>query len=283
MSKYDPLRIFLENAAKGVSEMTLTFQQIETILGFTLPPSARRHRAWWANPGTPHDHPHAQAWLAAGWKVDTVNQHREWVRFRLDMGDPTTDREVIVWDLDHVPDYELFFELAKGYIHAASIIFEEQRDTDEPNYFNLRPGFFALGHGIELFLKGAILLGDSSVDISTLARPRFGHDLEALYNKYLQVYDPDRFELYDRINDLIKWRQAIDQSGLDARYPFNREGEVWRRSGWINIDFSLAIICEFAQDLQRLELEIKECTGVPTAIPMDHRVQRVQRSWELPP
>ena len=73
MSKYDPLRIFLENAAKGVSEMTLTFQQIETILGFTLPPSARRHRAWWANPGTPHDHPHAHGHAHA----NSLNSSRE--------------------------------------------------------------------------------------------------------------------------------------------------------------------------------------------------------------
>jgi len=46
MSKYDPLRSFLGNSAADVSEMVLTFQQIETILGFELPPGARRHRAW---------------------------------------------------------------------------------------------------------------------------------------------------------------------------------------------------------------------------------------------
>jgi hypothetical protein len=82
MSKYDPLRVFLDSAVTHVSELTLSFQQIECILGFTLPPSARRHRAWWANPSTRHDHPYAQAWLAAGWKVDTVDQQTEWVRFR---------------------------------------------------------------------------------------------------------------------------------------------------------------------------------------------------------
>jgi len=64
MSKYDPLRTFLENAEPGMQEMTLTFQQVESILGFALPPSARQHRAWWANPST------------------TVDQHSEWVRFR---------------------------------------------------------------------------------------------------------------------------------------------------------------------------------------------------------
>ena len=82
MSKYDPLRTFLENAVPGLLEIALSFQQIESILGFALPPSARQYRQWWENPGTPDEHPHAQAWLAAGWKVDAVDQHGEWVRFR---------------------------------------------------------------------------------------------------------------------------------------------------------------------------------------------------------
>ena len=82
MSKYDPLHTFLENAVPDLLEITLSFQQIERILGFALPPSVRQYRAWWANPSTSCDHPYAQAWLAAGWKVDTVDQHGEWVRFR---------------------------------------------------------------------------------------------------------------------------------------------------------------------------------------------------------
>jgi hypothetical protein len=47
MSKHDPLRTSLENAATNKSEITLTFQRIEAILGFRLPPSAREYRAWW--------------------------------------------------------------------------------------------------------------------------------------------------------------------------------------------------------------------------------------------
>jgi hypothetical protein len=82
MSKYDPLRMFLESAAPGVLQITLSFRQVEMILGAALPTSARRHRAWWSNPSSPHDHPYAQAWLAVGWKVDTVDQQDEWVRFR---------------------------------------------------------------------------------------------------------------------------------------------------------------------------------------------------------
>jgi len=63
-------------------EITLSFQQIEAVLDFDLPTSARKHRPWWANPSTPGDHPHTQAWLAAGWKVDTVDLDGKWVRFR---------------------------------------------------------------------------------------------------------------------------------------------------------------------------------------------------------
>jgi hypothetical protein len=82
MGKYDPLRVFLTTVAAHEAELTLTFQQIESILGFGLPFSAYQHRAWWANPSTPDYHPYAQAWLGAGWKVDTVNQEARWVRFR---------------------------------------------------------------------------------------------------------------------------------------------------------------------------------------------------------
>jgi len=80
MSKHDPLRDMLLQIPPNVSEKTLTFGEIESILGFKLPESAYNHRPWWANPSSANDHPYAQAWLAAGWKVETVNQSQKWVR-----------------------------------------------------------------------------------------------------------------------------------------------------------------------------------------------------------
>ena len=72
MSKYNPLGNFLAETPLSITENTLTFSQIEIILGFKLPYSAYNHRAWWANPSSVDDHPYAQSWLAAGWKVETV-------------------------------------------------------------------------------------------------------------------------------------------------------------------------------------------------------------------
>ena len=81
MSKYDPLHKFLKNAPAHLEELTFSFTQIEQILGTPLPASAYQHQAWWANPSTPDQHPHAQSWLTAGWRVAGLDQQDGWVRF----------------------------------------------------------------------------------------------------------------------------------------------------------------------------------------------------------
>jgi hypothetical protein len=82
MSKYDALYDFLEQIPPDARERKMTFAEVERVLGFKLPKSAYVYRQWWANPSSPHQHPHAQSWLAAGWMVDTVDQQERWVRFR---------------------------------------------------------------------------------------------------------------------------------------------------------------------------------------------------------
>jgi len=93
MSKYEPLRLYLENIESTINEKTISFQEIERVLGFKLPKSAHEHRAWWSNPSSKADHPHAQSWLMAGWIVDTVNQKDKWVRFRR-IGSPNFETRI---------------------------------------------------------------------------------------------------------------------------------------------------------------------------------------------
>lgn len=76
--KYRPLSDCIVNGRDG-DEWRAEFSEIERILGFGLPPSARRHRAWWANT---ESHSQARAWLAAGWRVDTVDMDAEIVTLR---------------------------------------------------------------------------------------------------------------------------------------------------------------------------------------------------------
>jgi len=65
--KYHRLEEYLSNSKKQIE--VLTYDEIERILGFKLPPSAYKHRPWWANGG----HNQANSWLNAGWKVASVN------------------------------------------------------------------------------------------------------------------------------------------------------------------------------------------------------------------
>ena len=59
----------------------MNFNEIESILGFDLPSSARRHRAWWANENR-GSHSHARyGWLAGGFRVVGVDLERESVTF----------------------------------------------------------------------------------------------------------------------------------------------------------------------------------------------------------
>ncbi len=79
--KYTPLENYLRGVPADQSEITLTFGQIETIMHDNLPPSEREYRPWWGNEQDGM-HIHAQAWMDAGWKVESVDQRRCIVRFR---------------------------------------------------------------------------------------------------------------------------------------------------------------------------------------------------------
>jgi hypothetical protein len=69
MSKYDPVGRYL--AAADRQELRLSFAQVEKILGFSLPASARRYAAWWSNSGG--SHVQAAAWLGAGFETADVD------------------------------------------------------------------------------------------------------------------------------------------------------------------------------------------------------------------
>lgn len=65
MSKYKPLEEYLSQVT-----VTLSYSEIEEILGFSLPESAYSREQWWVNNNTQHTQ--ASAWLEAGWKVKKV-------------------------------------------------------------------------------------------------------------------------------------------------------------------------------------------------------------------
>ena len=73
MSKYEALTKFL--AARKEARVQMDFADIEAVLGFPLPKSARHYRPWWANSG--HGHVQARAWLEAGFESSEVDLEAE--------------------------------------------------------------------------------------------------------------------------------------------------------------------------------------------------------------
>jgi len=76
-TKYEPLSVRLRQTPG--SRIRLTFNEIEAILGFALPNSARSHAPWWANVGG--SHVQAEAWMGAGWRTCQVDVPGEKVSF----------------------------------------------------------------------------------------------------------------------------------------------------------------------------------------------------------
>lgn len=70
-SRYARLAIWLGKQPGKTKEVQLKFDDIEAIIGGELPPSARQHRAWWANETV--SHVQSMQWLDAGWRVSYIN------------------------------------------------------------------------------------------------------------------------------------------------------------------------------------------------------------------
>ena len=78
-SKYVALADWLQSQPGGTDEVRLTFEEIEQLIGGSLPLSAYEHRAWWANDSI--GHPHSQLWLEAGWRTNYLNRTEKVVTF----------------------------------------------------------------------------------------------------------------------------------------------------------------------------------------------------------
>ena len=93
-SKYR--RLYTHLCDKEDEQWLTSFREIEAILGFRLPESARRHRPWWANQKS-GGHSQALAWIAAGWETANVDLKAETLLLRrsrqsMDPRKPTLDQ-----------------------------------------------------------------------------------------------------------------------------------------------------------------------------------------------
>lgn len=69
MSKYAALETYLLESGQEV--VSMTFGDVERVIGADLPPSAFKHRPWWSN--NPSNSVITNSWLKAGYKTENVD------------------------------------------------------------------------------------------------------------------------------------------------------------------------------------------------------------------
>ncbi len=78
MGKYEPLADHLRKLGQG--RVRMKFEEIEKVLGFPLPPSSRKHRAWWSNNASNNVMTHV--WIDAGYQTEEVDLEQGKLVFR---------------------------------------------------------------------------------------------------------------------------------------------------------------------------------------------------------
>lgn len=203
---YAPLSEYLAKLPSLTAEVTLTFTEVEKIVGRRLPDSARDHRQWWENQ---KNGSRAYHWQDAGFKTGPVDMSREIVRFYRDgvIEPPERPRAMSLQEimtavneraqrrpigglpewrkahkrLDRLPSKKLF---NASTLHEAYVFHVGGRTELQYNI-----GQETIGkdqkfrHGIAFSLEASQSLPDVTVLLPKIER----------FNKYVRVY-PDVFE-----------------------------------------------------------------------------------------
>ena len=95
-SKYHSLYIYLSQQEQR--ELTLSFADIEHIIGTALTPTARTNKGWWSN--RKKHALQADSWQHAGYVVANLDIERELVTFhRKNLTEPLTiENNIVKWD-----------------------------------------------------------------------------------------------------------------------------------------------------------------------------------------
>lgn len=132
MSKYSLFAKYLESIS--TNQITVRFSEFEEIISNKLPPTARKHRAWWANSISDSTHTWANLWLDSGWMVSRVDMTEEYAIFSRTTSD-TTKR---YWWVNQNQTYE--YEVPGGFLWSPKVKADGGRNQFYVNMKLAQPG-----------------------------------------------------------------------------------------------------------------------------------------------
>ncbi len=81
MAKYDSLGEHLKKLPQTTTQITLSFEKVEEIIGQGMEPSARKYFRSWDNTGGTSA-VRQNSWLDVGWETTMVDMENEKVKFQ---------------------------------------------------------------------------------------------------------------------------------------------------------------------------------------------------------
>jgi hypothetical protein len=229
MSKYDPFKYYLAGKSSEELELTLSFDNIESIMRTELPKTARTDRTWWANTMRSN---HARSWLTPGWKVDKVKLTQGVVLFTRK---PGNDSQTSAGSGSHgsYTNFKLFLQditlnqrqLALSFEEIETIIQKKLPNiatTDRPWWANTKTspqGFSwtsAGWHVENVFLKAKIIVFRKRGENPLVSIPRY---VRSLLENTSQMGRPDN-------HTLVKWIGFCQRVGwfFEGTVLFERSG-----------------------------------------------------------
>jgi len=133
-SKYGPLHVYLRR--RGEEEVTLTFAEIEALIGGRLPASARTQRAWWSN--RKQGAVQAEAWMGAGYHAESLDLVREQVTFRKPQQVYMVQREgsIVLWNA-------MLIKALRQYMDMSQAEFAQELGVRQPTISEWETGAYA--------------------------------------------------------------------------------------------------------------------------------------------
>lgn len=160
--KYYRLEMYLTRSEESM--IKVSFSEIEEILGFTLPPSAYKYPAHWAN-YLSHPTPIAQAWLNAGYRTEQLNLAGQTVVFKKADAKPSKTEQYKVRKNVPIMTADVAVQLIRDYFnetvkdphgrymswwHCYTAFSENRNATDEyiVDYLSLQLAFYLASWGM---------------------------------------------------------------------------------------------------------------------------------------
>jgi hypothetical protein len=267
-SKFEPLRAYLAGRPRQQYHVTLTFAEIEKLLGEPLPEAAYAWESgWWRNYEDGSNPPQSRAWLEAGFGVSSVayptatsgsvNFFRGLHRW------PGVG--VSSWEFGKLPIDERLHQLALGYLRSAKILcIGLGEDPSELNWPRAAVVCFCYRHAVELFLKSCILHREPL--------EKCDHDISKLRKQYFRLYPYQEFyfkTIYDislqEVEELLGGRADIEdferKDDQVYRYLSDKQGRSPKGGHMFAPGGELSVIERLEDDISRIWDRIRELDG----------------------